>query len=387
MSKSIWRHFDLPLFVGVITTALFGLLMIHSATVTNKVLNDLAPDQFIKGLIPGLILFFIFCRIDYHIFQGLQLPIYLFCIVSLFVVRFTPLGVSVLGSSRWINIGPIQWQPSETVKLLTILMLARFYTTNQHRVHRLPVFIFSLLMTAPVIGLILVQPDLGTAMVVAAVWIVVSWTSGVDRLHIITLIFLLVLGIFLAWQVRDLTGGKIDPVPGYQRVRIESWLHPEFDPQGEGYNLIQSRRAVIGGGLAGQGYMNGLHNKGDFLKIRDADFIFSVIAEEFGFLGCISLFCILSLILLRVIHIAGISLDAYGQNICIGVFTMLFFQMAVNIGMNVGLMPVTGIPLPLISKGASSFWTTMMALGLVQSVIMRHTRDITWYYRTGPGLD
>lgn len=382
----MWRHFDVPLFLAVLATAGFGLLMIYSATVTDTTLNNLAPDQFIKGVVPGIILFILFARLDYHIFQSLQLPIYAFCLASLAIVRLLPKSKesTVLGATRWIPLGPIQWQPSETVKILMILLLARFYMTNEHRVRRLPVFIFSLLMTAPVVLLVLIQPDLGTAMVLMAVWFVMTWAAGCDRLHLLTLVMIVVPTIFLLWQMSDLTGGKIDPIPPYQRARIDSWLHPEHDPQGEGYNLIQSRRAVEGGGLTGQGLTNGFQNKANYLKIRDADFIFSVIAEEFGFLGCVALFIVLVLILLRIIHAASISLDSYGRNICIGVFTMLFFQIFVNVGMNLGLMPVTGIPLPLISKGASSFWTTMMALGLVQSVVMRHRRDVTWYYRSGP---
>ncbi len=385
MNKSMWRHFDWPLFLGMVAASLFGLLMIYSATVTDKTLNNLAPEQFVKGLVPGLVMFYIFSRLDYHVFQSLQLPLYLFCIGSLLLVRFG--GKTVLGATRWIDIGPIQWQPSETVKLLVILIMARFYTTNQHRVRRVPVFIFSMLMVAPIAFMVLIQPDLGTALVVLAIWTAMSWVAGVDRLHLLTIFMLIVPLAFLVWQLGDLTEGKFDPVPQYQRNRIDSWLHPEHDPQGEGYNLIQSRRSVEGGGLLGQGLTNGFHNRAGYLRIRDADFIFSVIAEEFGFVGCIAFFSILLLILLRITHAATISLDAYGQGICIGVLTMLFFQIFVNIGMNLGLMPVTGIPLPLISKGASSFWTTMMGLGLVQSVIMRHQRDTTWYYRSGPGVE
>jgi rod shape determining protein RodA len=383
MAKTIWRYFDVPLFLAVIVTAGFGLVMVYSATITDKTLGNLAPDQFWKGVVPGIILFILFSRLDYHIFQSLQFPIYIFCVLSLIAVR-SPLGSKVLGATRWIQLGPIQWQPSETVKLLMILLLARFYVTNEHRVRRLPVFIFSLAMTVPIVVLVLIQPDLGTAMVLMAVWVVMTWTAGCDRLHLLTLAFGIVLAIFLVWQANDFTGGKVDPVPAYMRARVDSWLHPEHDPRGEGYNLIQSRLAVEGGGLTGQGLTQGFQNRASYLKIRDADFIFSVIAEEFGFVGCVALFSILTLILLRIIHAAGISLDSYGRNICIGVFTMLFFQIFVNVGMNLGLMPVTGIPLPLISKGASSFWTTMMGLGLVQSVVMRHRRDVTWYYRTGP---
>ncbi len=385
LKSTFWRHFDIPLFLAVLATSAFGIMMVYSATVTDKTLNNLAPDQFIKGFVPGLILFFVFSRLDYHIFQSLQFPIYIFCVASLLLVRFA--GKSILGASRWVDIGPIQWQPSETVKLLMILLLAQFYTTNQHRVRRLPVFIFSLLMTAPVLLLVLIQPDLGTTLVLIAVWAVMTWSAGADRLHMLTLVMIIVPIIFVVWQARDFTGGQVDPVPNYMRARVDSWLHPESDPQGEGYNLIQSRRSVEGGGLTGQGLTNGFHNRANYLKIRDADFIFSVVAEEFGFVGCVALFTVLVLILLRLAHAASISLDTYGQNICIGVLTMLFFQMFVNIGMNLGLMPVTGIPLPLISKGASSFWTTMMALGLVQSVVMRHRRDVTWYYRTGPAVE
>jgi rod shape determining protein RodA len=165
------------------------------------------------------------------------------------------------------------------------------------------------------------------------------------------------------------------------------FLDPEQDPTGEGYNLIQSRESVQDGKLLGQGYSEGIHNKYDLLKIRHADFIFSVIAEEFGFVGCVAVLAVLLLMLFRVLTVAKKAADAYGRYICIGVATMLFFQIFVNVGMNLGLMPVTGIPLPMVSHGSSSLWTTLMGLGLVESVALRHKREQQWYYRTGPGKE
>ena len=342
-------------------------------------------NQLTVGLGVGLVFFFVLSRLDYHFFESWQFFIYLGCVGLLLLVEF--LGLTTLGSTRWITVAGVRVQPSEPAKLLVILMLARFYVTNEHRIRRIPVFIFSMLQIGPIAALIFIEPDLGTTMVIMAIWLGMTFAAGADWLHLVTLIFIAIPLLLLIWNLGPLTGGKYQVFQPYQEARMALFLDPEQDPTGEGYNLIQSRESVSDGSLLGQGYSEGIHNKYDLLKIRHADFIFSVIAEEFGFVGCIAVLSVLLLMLFRVITVAKKAADAYGRYICIGVATMLFFQIFVNVGMNLGLMPVTGIPLPMISHGSSSLWTTLMGLGLVESVALRHKREQQWYYRTGPGKE
>lgn len=384
---SFWRNFEFPLFIAMLFTCLFGVAMIHSAILNDPALRDsrLEINQLTVGLGVGLVFFFVLSRLDYHFFESWQFFIYLGCVGLLLLVEF--LGLTTLGSTRWITIAGVRVQPSEPAKLLVILMLARFYVTNEHRIKRIPVFIFSMLQIGPIAALIFIEPDLGTTMVIMAIWLGMTFAAGADWLHIATLLFIAVPVLLLVWNLGPLTGGKYYVFQPYQEARLALFLNPDQDPNGEGYNLIQSRESVQDGGLLGQGYTEGLHNKYDLLKIRQADFIFSVIAEEFGFVGSIAVLSVLILMLFRVITVARKAADAYGRYICIGVATMLFFQIFVNVGMNLGLMPVTGIPLPMISHGSSSLWTTLMGLGLVESVALRHQRDAMWYYHTGPGKE
>ncbi len=384
---SFWRNFEIPLFVATIFSCLFGVAMIYSAVSSDPspALKSLPLNQLTVGLGIGLVLFFVVARLDYHFFESLQLGIYAICLGMLLVVEV--IGITTAGSTRWITIAGVQFQPSEPAKLLIILLLARFYVTNEHRVRRLPVFIFSMLQIAPIAGLIFIEPDLGTTLVLLAIWFGMTFVAGADWLHIATLIVIAVPLLILVWNLGELTGGKVQVFQAYQKQRLELFLDPTQDKEGEGYNLIQSRKSVEGGGLLGQGYTEGIHNKGNYLKIRHADFIFSVIAEEFGFVGSLAVLSMLALMLMRVVTVARKAADTYGRYICVGVATMLFFQIFVNVGMNLGLMPVTGIPLPLISHGASALWTTLMALGLVESVALRQHRERMWYYRTGPGKE
>jgi rod shape determining protein RodA len=266
--------------------------------------------------------------------------------------------------------------------------MADFLAGNEHRLARFPVFVVSLIVATPPIILVFFQPDLGTTLVLVTIWLVMSWYAGIDRFYLLTLIFIAIPIVVIAWNYKytDSTGQEKEIFSQYQRTRLEAFINPEAVAQGEGRNLITSRNAVTNGGLLGQGLGNGTNNKYNYLTIRHTDFIFSVIAEEFGFMGGIVLFTVLSLILLRILWVAQNAVDSFGRNICIGVMTMLLFQIVVNVGMNVGLMPVTGITLPLISQGNSSMWSVFMGLGLVQSVAMRSRREINWNYRTGPVL-
>ncbi len=385
---SFWKSFDFVLFLAMIVTALFGVAMIHSAVVHDPSFTEanLAFKQLTQGLGVGMGLFIIMCRLDYHFFESWQLFIYGILVGLLVLVEV--LGITTSGSTRWIILpGEFQFQPSEPAKLLVILLLARFYVTNEHRVKRLPVFIVSMLQIVPVAALIFIEPDLGTTMVILAIWLGMTFVAGADWLHFLVLFLVAIPLLVLVWNLGDLTGGKVQVFQQYQKNRFSLFLNPEQDPAGEGYNLIQSRKTVEDGGLLGYGYTEGPHNKGLYLKIRHADFIFSVIAEEWGFVGSVAVLALLTLIIWRIIGVALKAGDAYGRYICAGVGIMFFFQTVVSVGMNLGLMPVTGIPLPLISHGTSALWTNLIGLGLVESVALRHRRDKLWYYRSGPTKD
>ena len=382
MDKSIWRFFDLPLFLAALTTAVFGIVMVNSATTypLGNNLNGYWVRQ-LWGVAIGLVLFVVFTRLNYRVFESFNLLLYILLLASLGAIVF--LGQVHLGAGRWIDLGPFQWQPSETAKPLAILVLARFYSTNQHRVKRLPVFLFSLALIGPPILLVFLQPDLGTSLVIIAIWLVVAWCAGSDRLHFLALFVLGIPLIVLVWNLGPLTGGKVEIFKSYQEDRLTAFLHPESDAGGTGYQLLEGQKALSSGGLYGEGYANGTSNKLNLIPENQTDFIFSTIGEEFGFAGSLALLLILLLILLRVAHVASIAIDAYGRNVCIGVLAMLSFQVLINVGMNLGLMPVTGIPLPFVSYGLSSCLTNFVALGIVESVAMRHRRDVAWYYRVG----
>lgn len=390
MEKSIWRYFDLPLFLATMTTAGFGVMMVYSAIKYNpdyastSIFSSLWAKQLL-GIVVGMGLMYIFARLNYHVFESFNLILYIVLIASLAVVA--GLGLASHGAIRWINFGVFEWQPSETAKVLSILILARFYATNQHRVKKLTVFLFSIGLVAPAIGLVFLQPDLGTSLVLMSIWLLVTWCAGSDRLHLLTLILLTIPLVVVIWNLGPLTGGKIQVFKDYQEQRLSAFVDPQADPGNTGYQLLEGQKAIINGGLLGEGYTNGTGNRLNLIPERHTDFIFSVIGEEFGFAGSLALLCILLLILLRVAHVATIAYDAYGRNICIGVMAMLAFQILINIGMTVGLAPVAGIPLPLVSYGLSSCWTTFIGLGLVESVAMRHRRDIAWYYRVGPSVE
>jgi rod shape determining protein RodA len=268
-----------------------------------------------------------------------------------------------------------------------IIVLARFFATNEHRIRRFPVFIISLLTAAPAMLLVFLQPDLGTTMVLIFIWFCMTLAAGADLMHVFGIVFVAVPLIILIWFAPDLTGGKVKVFSDYQYARFHSFWDPNYADADERRNLEVSNRAVVGGGLVGEGYANGVQNKLNYLSIRHTDFIFSVIAEEFGFLGSVALLIMQILILFRIATVAQRSLDTFGRMICTGVLAMLFFQIFVNVGMNVGLLPVTGIPLPLISNGNSAMWTIFIALGIVESVAMRYKRDTSWYYRSGPAHD
>lgn len=336
------------LFITIPTLLLLslGVLVIYTSD------TKLAVQQLIVALI-GLVLYWLISLVNHEFFYQHIKYIYFFIFLLLIVVFL--LGIETRGSVRWIPLGPLKLQPSEFAKPVLIILLANFWSKN------LPTWrnIFkSLLWVLPPTFLVFQQPDLGTTLVLMTIWIVMLIGANIS----LKKISLLSLGSFflapLVWSL----------LKEYQRVRILSFLYPQKDPLGLGYNVIQSTIAVGSGQLFGRGLGRGTQSRLQFLPEFRTDFIFASIAEEFGFLGSLILLGLYAVLLLRIFKIANNNSSRSGSLLTIGVIGMLFVQIVVNIGMNIGVMPVTGITLPLISYGGSSLLATLICLGLVTSV-------------------
>lgn len=354
-----------------------GVLMVFSATNTTRTgplaLDDNAVKQAMFGCI-GLVIMFILARIDFRFLESFTLPFYLVTVLLLSLV--TLLGVISYGAQRWLDLGIIPIQPSELAKLSLIVLLAKFLSDRAKDLDKLKWFILAGIIAAVPTVLVLTQPDLGTAIILSMIFLGMTIGARVSGR-----IFLLVGAIsvpamyaFWTWFMHD-----------YQRDRFTIFLHPESDPSGAGYNIIQARITAGSGGLLGQGFLNGSQSQLEFIKVQYSDFIFSVVAEQFGFIGSVVMIGLLFILVWRCLVVASRAPDGFGSLIAIGVATWIGMQIFINIGMNIGLMPVTGIPLPFISYGGSSLMSILLGLGMVQSVAVQSSAVVFGGSLIAPG--
>jgi rod shape determining protein RodA len=358
---SSFRDFDWVLLGMVLLMSTISVLEIYSATLHTK-FHGFHTKQ-IGFLLAGLLIMFVVSQIDYHKLIDISPWAYGISVVSLVAVLVV--GQKVLGARRWIKLpGGIHFQPSEWVKLVLILAMARYlWGLVGRELDWREIGKAFALIGVPML-LVLKQPDLGTSLTYVPVLIVGLYLGGIHwrRALIIVVTFaVLVTGI---WK-----SGKI--LKPYQKARLTSFRHPEDDPKGTGYQVRQSLIAVGSGGIWGKGATKGTQTQGDFLPIPYTDFIFAALCEEHGFVGAALVLLLYLFILLRLIQNAQIAADPPGTFLIMGVTAVLIFQIFVNVGMVVGLMPVTGIPLPLLSYGGSSVIFTFLALGIVMNVRMR----------------
>ncbi len=359
---SLWRRFDYLLFALTILLIIFGILMIRSATqgAIDPDLINRVPDQ-IQFLIVGMVLMLMLAFMDYRLLDGIHTWLYLVMIILLLLVF--ALGVEGDGGAQsWINIG-IRIQPSEIAKVLIVITLGHYLATHYRALNSLTTVFMSLVHLGVPTMLIFIQPDLGIATVFAAIWLTMIWAAGLRLRHIAIFTLILVVSAPLIWsQMRE-----------YQRSRITTFINPESDPDAY-YNIRQALISVGSGGMVGKGYSVGSQNKGRFLRVRHTDYIYSVIVEEFGFVGGMATLGALGLVLARILRGARTAVDPFGSLICYGVAAFIFFQTVTSVGMNLGLLPVTGLTLPFISSGGTSLLSTMAGIGLAQSVIARRRR-------------
>ncbi|GAB4509894.1 MAG: FtsW/RodA/SpoVE family cell cycle protein [Anaerolineae bacterium] len=365
-SLNFWRQFDYVLLTATIILVVFGVLMIRSATL-GAVDADLVrrvPDQIQYGII-GIVLVFVFAAIDYRLLGGLHMWLYLLVVGLLLLVPFIGV-VGDAGARRWLNLG-ILIQPSEVGKIIIIITLGHFLARRYDRMDRFTTVLGSMLHVAIPLFLIFIQPDLGTTIVYVVLWFTLVWGAGLRIRHLVTMILTFVLLMPVMWSVMQ----------PYQRERIINFLpsdEAEEDTQGSRYNIRQAAISIGSGGLIGKGYANGSQSQLRFLRVRHTDFIFSVIAEEFGFVGGVSVLAMIGLVIARILRGARMAVDPLGSLICYGIAANIFFQTMVSVGMNIGLLPVTGLTLPFISSGGTSLLAMLVGIGLAQSVIVRRRR-------------
>ncbi len=350
------QNLDFPLLTCTLGSLAVGVAMVFSATNGDK---DYAIRQATFGL-AGFVLMFVIASLDYSFIESFTLPFYLGTLGLLGVVLL--LGHEANGAQRWINLGVFPLQPSELTKLVIIIVLAKVLADHKSQLDKVKWFGFAGIITLIPATLVFKQPDLGTGLMLGAILLGMTVGAGVRARFFIGAGVLAVPALYAFWN-----WGMHD----YQRQRLLIFLHPESDLLSAGYNIIQARIAIGSGGWFGQGWMGGQQSQLAFLKVRYSDFIFSVVAEEFGFVGALALCALLFILVWRCLVVAFRAPDAYGSLIAVGVATWIGMQVFVNAGMNIGLMPVTGIPLPFISYGGSSLISTLLGLGLVQSISLR----------------
>ncbi|MFZ4816430.1 MAG: FtsW/RodA/SpoVE family cell cycle protein, partial [Phototrophicaceae bacterium] len=365
---NLLRRFDYTLFGVTILLVVFGVLMIRSATTgaVDTTLINRVPDQIRYGVI-GLFVLVALSFFDYRLLIGLHNWLYGGMMVLLILVPI--FGVEgEAGGRLWLNLG-ILIQPSEIAKLVTIITLAHYLAVNYPKLSTLWGLIQSLFHMLPPILLVFFQPDLGATIVFVVIWIIMVWGAGLRLQHIALGVFIGIAGFPVLWTFME----------PYQRDRITTYAQCSIlgacaaDDE-DYYNIRQALISIGNGGLSGRGYANGTQGQLRFLRVRHTDFIFSQIAEEFGFIGSVVVMGLFWVILERILRGAREAADAFGSLICYGVAGMIFFQIFVSIGMNLSLIPVTGLTLPLVSSGGTSLLSIMAAIGLAESVIMRRRR-------------
>ena len=358
-----FRHFDIWLLSATLLLTVIGILMIYSATacITNEPLDWASTTvRQIMYLVAGLGAMFVLTLVDYRVYAALRWPIWVGVIAILGAVQV--IGIITHGAQRWIDLGIFPFQPSELTKLLLILVVAKYMTDHEEQMSNWRFLAISFVFVAVPIFLVYLQPDLGTTIVLAATWGIMALAAGMKLRDVLIIVTLLVVTAPLLWS-------SLRP---YQQERLLTFVDPGRDPLGAGYNVDQARTAIGSGGLWGLGFCSGTQTQLRFLRIRQSDFIFSVIGEELGFIGALFVMGLIVFILLRLIRAAMLARTTYGKLIAIGVTAVIFVQSYVNLGMNLGLMPVTGIPLPFVSAGGSSLISLLAAQGVVQSILTRH---------------
>ncbi len=358
MNRRNWRHFDWPLFVAVILVSLLGVIMMVSAVKGDPQLTTYPRRQAVYVVV-GMALLLSVAVFDYHLLLSFTVPLYGLVLVLLALVGV--LGKRVFGAQSWLDVfGLFPVQPSELAKVVLALALARYLAARQEQIGRLGTIVGALLIAAPILVFVFLEPDLGMTIVLAVELGFILFVAGIRWSHLAGGVVGLVVAAPLFWSI----------LQEHQRTRLRIFLDPAADPNSY-FNVQQALVSVGSGGLLGKGFGQGTQSQLHFLRVRHTDFIFSVIAEELGFVGACMLLVLLWFILWRLWRVAEQARDPYGRLLVVAVAAVIFFQTVINIGMNMALVPVTGLPLPFVSYGGNAMLSFFLMIGLVESVAMR----------------
>ena len=432
MKPKDFLEIDYFLLMATIALSIFGILFIYSSGITSTgVLVSSEYQRQIIWAISGVIIALILAMIDYRRLQ--ELSAYLYALTLILLAYTCRFGRLVNGARSWIGIGSFGIQPSEFAKITTILFLARYLDNAKHSKNAFTVFFVSTIIVFLPMGLVLIEPDFGTSLVFMPILLVMTFIAGVSIRYIFFLAFCIALTVFLVmlpyWQIYIMRNAMPSSailmdirfmgilalafglifciallgflryrkqyfyyivyftaifiislgisflshriLKDYQIKRLIVFLDPNVDPRGSGWNIIQSITAIGSGGLFGKGYLQGTQSHYRFLPQQSTDFIFSIFSEEWGLFGGILVFALFLLICLRLVRIIRTTADSFGANIAAGLAGMYAFHFLINVGMTMGIMPITGIPLHFMSYGGSSMITAMIGIGISLSIYMR----------------
>lgn len=362
MKHLLNRRFDWSLLALVLFLCIFGVLMIASALAGNEMYATWHLRQ-IGFLAAGLILLGVAAAVDYRLLASLAYPLYIMLLAFLVVIAV--IGTAAGGAQRWLEIGTFFLQPSELTKIALILALAHYLADREDKMESLLTPLGALGILAPAVALIYLQPNLSTAISVLAIGLVMLLVSGLRLRHTLLLGGMAAVAGVLAWRY---------VLEDYMKERVFMLVDPSHVDPERLYNINQAIIGIGSGGWLGRGLFRGSQSQLHFLRVRHSDFIFTVIAEELGFIGSAFLILLFALLLFRLVSIAARARDTFGMLIVTGVTAMILFQVVVNIGMNLNILPATGMPLPFISYGGSSLWAMLIGIGLAESVQLRHKK-------------
>lgn len=355
---------DWLIIIIVVLLVSLGLLALYSVSFVENSINLSYLQKQITAIIIGLSVMFFLSFYDYRAIDFYSTKLYFLIIAVLLAVIFW--GVRVRGTVGWIGLGEFNIQPVEIAKIVMIIFLASFMTKKKTRMSAFMRTVTSVVLVSIPVILVLRQPDFGSAAIIVAIWIGMLSVSGIDRKNLLVLALIGAVVFSAGWFL----------LKDYQRSRIRNFITPYEDPRGSGYNVIQSTVAVGSGGLWGKGLGHGSQSQLNFLPEKRTDFIFAVIAEELGLVGSGIVLVLFGALFYRMKETARLARDNFGYLLTIGVMIMFFVQVLINIGMNVGISPVAGVPLPLLSYGGSSMISVLAGLGIVQSVYRHRMKTL-----------
>lgn len=357
---SIFRNIDWLLLVAVFLLICFGLSTLYSLALGSENKSFSILEKQIISSFLGFILVFIFIIFDYRLWRPVAFWVYGLSFILLFLVLF--LGQNIQGTTGWFIFGKLSFQPVEFAKIAVVILLAKFFASRSKLDSQISLWFKSFLTVAPFGMLILLQPDFGSMAVIFFVWLAMLWFYGFNKKYFFIFLFILALTMIISWQF------FLQP---YQKERILIFLNPQSDLLKSGYNVHQSIVAIGSGGFFGRGLGLGTQSQLHFLPVSEADFIFAALGEEWGFIGASLIFILYFIIFYRLFKIIKNTKDDFGAFLAFGFAMIFFIQLLINVGMAIGVLPVTGLPLPFVSYGGSFLIMSLIMIGMIESIKIR----------------